>query len=285
MLTSWARMKPFFLAVGLLCSGLAAETARAQVPALPEGARTRWVVGQAEEIVTYVTFDAATVASQLPRTLRFITVGELAGGGVRWAADYLAEHPAHGRWGVSFLEIVRAGVFTIDGRAPIWPENGAVALWCARVAPSDPAADLGPGRPFLVLELWMPDRAYVAYMLGKGHHASYGDVKLVRNADGSWRGSVDVAGLSIVAGCTPSGPARGGAGSAGMQALLPPLSSSAKAIVRVAFAGHREQECGSGSSWTIRGTHPLAGGVVLSPSVFEFGYDLIGGAYPQDGMR
>jgi hypothetical protein len=282
MVTSWARMMPFFLAVGLLCSVLAAEKARAQVPALPEGARTRWVVAQPEEIVAYVTFDPATVASQLPRTLRFITVGELAGGGVRWATEYLAEHPAHGRWGVSFLEIVRAGVFTIDGRAPIWPENGAAALWCARVAPSDPAADLGLGRPLLVLELWVPDRDYVAYMLGKGHHASSGDVRLARSADGRWRGSVDVAGLSIVAKCTPSGPVSGGAGSAGMQALFPPLTSSAKDIVRVAFAGHREQGCGEESSWSIHGTHPLAGGVVLNPSVFEFGYDLIGGAYPQN---
>jgi hypothetical protein len=275
-------MRSPLLAIAVLGSGLVAGGAGAQVPALPEGARTRWVVAQPEEIVAYVTFDPATVERQRPRVLRFITLAELAGGGVRWATEYLAEHPAHGRWGVSFLEIVRAGVFTIDGRAPIWPENGAVALWCARVAPSDPAADPGPGRPFLVLELWLPDRAYVDYMLGKGHHASYGDVRLVRNADGSWRGSVDAAGLSVVAGCTPSGPVTGGAGSAGMQALFPPLSSSAKDIVRVAFAGHREQDCGSESSWSIRGTHPLAGVVVLSPSVFEFGYDLIGGAYPQN---
>jgi hypothetical protein len=276
-----ARTRSFMSAIALLCSGLAAGDARGQVPALPEGALTRWVVGQPYEIVAYVTFEPAAVERWRPRMLRFITVEELAGSGVRWAADYLIEHPTHGHRGISFLEIVRAGSFTIDGLAPSWPEDGAVALWCARVAPSDPAMDLGPGRPLLLLDLWMPDRAYVASMLGKGHHAAYGDARLVRNADGSWRGSVEVAGLSVVAECTPAGPVTGGAGSAGMQALFPPLSSAARSVVRVAFAGHREQDCAGGSTWTIRGTHPLAGAVVLQPTVFEFGYDLIGGAYPQ----
>ena len=184
----------------------------------------RQVVGQPNEIVAYVTFDPTTVERRIPRALRLITVKELAATGVRWATDYLAEHTAHGHWGVSFLEIVRMGSFTIDGRAPNWPEHGAAALWCARVAPSDPTSDLGPGRPFLTLEFWMPDSSYVAYMRGKGHYATYGDVKLVRNAQG-------------------------------------------------------EQECGSGSSWRLQGAHPLASGVVLRPSVFEFGYDLAGGAY------
>ncbi len=265
----------------LLCSALVASNAPVQVPTLPEGARTHWVVGQPYEVVAYVTFDPATVERHLPRTLRFITLNELAATGVRWATDYLAEHPAHGHWGISFLEIVRAGSFMIDGRAPNWPEHGAAALWCARVAPSVSTADLGPGRPFLVLEFWMPDSAYVAYMRGKGHYATYGDVKLVQDSHGNWRGSVDVAGLSMVAECTPTGAVAGGAGSAGTQALFPPLSSTLENVVRVAFAGHREQECGGESSWRLQGTHPLVGGIVLRPSTFEFGYDLIGGAYPR----
>lgn len=272
-------MRPCLLAVALLCSGVLAGDAPAQVPALPEGAQTHWVVGQPNEIVAYVTFDPTTVERRIPRALRLITVKELAATGVRWATDYLAEHTAHGHWGVSFLEIVRMGSFTIDGRAPNWPEHGAAALWCARVAPSDPTSDLGPGRPFLTLEFWMPDSSYVAYMRGKGHYATYGDVKLVRNAQGSWRGSVSVAGLSVVAECTPTGAVTGGAGSAGMQTFFPPLSSTIEKVVRVAFAGHREQECGSGSSWRLQGAHPLASGVVLRPSVFEFGFDLAGGAY------
>ncbi len=273
-------MRPWLLVISLLCSGLVARDAPAQVPTLAKGAQTHWIVGQPYEIVAYVTFDPATVKRQLPRTLRFIAVSELAAGGVRWATDYLAEHPAHGHWGISFLEIVRMGTFTIDGRTPNWPEHGAAALWFARVAPSVPATDLGPGQPFLALEFWMPDSAYVAYMRGKGHYATYGDVKLIQNAEGIWRGSVSVAALSIVAESVPTGAVTGGVGSAGMQVFFPPLSSTVKNIVRVAFAGHREQECGSGSSWSLQGTHPIAGGVVLRPSVFEFGYDLVGGAYP-----
>ena len=269
-------------AAPLLCPvllALASSGIPSQVPALPEGARTRWIVGGPHEIVVYVTFDPARVEGERPRTLRFITVGELAAGEVRWAADYLAEHPAHRRWGVSFLEIIRAGTFTIDGRAPDWPTHGAAALWCARVAPSDPTADLGPGRPLLVLGFWMPDRAYVAYMRARGHYATYGSVTLEDDTAGTWRGSIDTGGLTVSARCVPSEAVTGGAESAGTQALFPPLSSATRDIVRVAFAGHREQECGDGSSWQLRGSHPLAGGVVLHPSVRQFGYELSGGAY------
>jgi hypothetical protein len=267
----------------LLCSALVTRGARAnahvQVPALPDGAQTHWVVSQPHEIVTYMTFDPASVERQRPPTLRFITVKELAAIDVRWATDYLAEHPTHGRWGVSFVEIVRMGTFMIDGRAPKWPAHGAAGLWCARVAPSDASADLGPGRPLLVMEFWMPDRAYAAYMRSKGHYATYGDVQLEQDVDGIWRGSVEVAGLEVVAQCKPTGAVTGGAGSAGMQILFPPLSSAIDKIVRVAFAGHREQECGDASSWQFRGAHPLAGGVVLRPSVIQAGYELTGGVY------
>jgi hypothetical protein len=266
----------------LLCAvllAIASSGASSQIPDLPDGARTRWIVGDPQEIVAYATFDPARVEGERPRALRFITVGELAAGQVGWAADYLAAHPAHRHWGVSFLEIIRAGTFTIDGRAPEWPTHGAAALWAARVAPSDPTADLGPGRPLLVLGLWVPDRAYVAYMRGKGHYATYGQVTLENDAAGTWRGSIDAAGLVVNARCVPSGSVTGGAGSAGTQVLFPPLSSATRDVVRVAFAGHREQECGDGLSWQLRGAHPLTSGVVLSPTVREFGYELAGGAY------
>lgn len=272
-------MRLVSLLVTLVGSALVAGDAVAQVPSLPEGAQTRWVVGQPYEIVAYVTFDPTTVQHRLPPSLRFITLKELAITGVRWATDYLAEHPTHDHWGISFLELVRMGVFSIDGRAPQWPMHGAAALWFARVAPSMPATDLGPGRPFLALEFWMPDSAYVSYMRGRGHYASYGDVKLFQESDSSWRGSVTIAELTIVAECLPTGPVTGGAGSAGMQAFFPPLLSSVKSVVRVAFAGHREQDCGGASVWSFRGAHPLASGVVLRPSLFQFGYELMGGAY------
>ena len=258
---------------------MAAEEAPVQTLAIPVGAQTRWVVGQPYEIVAYVTFDPATVECRLPQTLRFINVKELAATGVPWAMDYLAEHPAHGHWGVSFLEIVRTGIFTIDGHAPNWPEQGAVALSVRWVAPSAPMTDLGPGQPFLVLEFWMPDRAYVAYMRAKGHYATYGDVKLFQDSDGNWRGRVDVAELSIVAKCVPTGAVKGGVRSGGMQAFFPPRSSKMDGVVRVAFKGHRVQDCERESSWNLQGKHPLARGVVLRPSTFQFGYDLIGGVY------
>ena len=273
-------MKGFWRAVALFCFWLAAQTVFAGVPPLPEGALTRWAIQEPAEIVGYLLFDPATVEDRLPPALRFITLEELASGGVSWAREYVASHPAQCGWGISFLEIVRTGTFTIDGRSPDWPRDGAMALWAARVAPVDPEADLGPGRPLLVLDFWMPDGPYAAFMRERGHCAAYGDVKLFREPEGRWCGSLRADGLRALAQCTPAGPVSGGAASAGMQVLFPPLTSGPCDVVRVAFAGHREQGCGEASSWTLQGAHPLARGVMLEPSVFEWGYDLIGGAYP-----
>ena len=263
------------LAISALCS---VET-YAQIPTLPAGAKTHWIVGQPEEIVAWVVFDPATVKRRLPSALRFITVGELASAGIGWAAGYLSDHPGQGHWGISFIEIVRMKTFTIDGHSPDWPEHGAAALWFARVASSDPDIDLGPGQPFLALEFWMPDRAYVAAIREKGHYATYGTVGLNQDDEGRWRGTIDGDGLKVVAECTPTGPVAGGAGAAGMQAIFPPRSSEVTSMVRVAFAGHRVQECDEGSVWTLQGSHPAASGVVLEPAAFQYGYDLIGGAY------
>jgi hypothetical protein len=63
---------------------------------------------------------------------------------------------------------------------------------------------------------------------------------------------------------------------------FPPLSSPVKSVVRVAFAGHRERECGNGSTLNLHGTHPLTGGFALEPMVFEYGYILRGGTYPKE---
>jgi hypothetical protein len=258
-----------------------AETVVGQIPPLPEGAKTHWVVGQPQEIVTYLAFDPATVKERVPPTLRLITIRELATGGVRWAMNYFAEHPLHGDWGISFLEIARMRTFTIDGLAPDWPEHGAAALWCARVAPSDSTKDLRLGRPFLVLDFWMPDSIFAAYMCKKGHYATYGDARLWPDSEGKWHGSVSISGLSVVAECIPAGSVTGGIGSSGMQALFPPQSSTVTDIVRVSFAGHREQQCKENSSWRFLGSHPLVHAVALGSSIYQFGYTLIGGAYPR----
>ncbi len=268
------------LIVALACPAFLAAETSAPVPTLPDGSHTRWVVSAPEEIVTYLAFDPATVRRRLPASLRFITIGELASGGVEWAREFLVEHPTKGQWGVSFLEFLRAGTFTIAGRPLAWPVHGATALWFARVAPSAPATDLGFGRPFLALDFWIPDRAYVDYMLGKGYYASYGDVTLQKSSGGKWSASLAVEGLDVTVGCAPAGPVTGGPGAAGSQAIFPPASASITEVVRVAFAGHREQSCQGEPSLRLRGKHPLGGSIVLGPSVFQFGYELRGGAYP-----
>lgn len=274
-------MRSTLLVLTLACATMLAETVVGQIPPLPRGAKTHWVVGQPQEIVTYLSFDPATVKERVPPTLRLITIRELASGKVQWAIDYFAEHPLHGDWGISFLEIVRMHTFKIDGLAPHWPEHGAMALWCARVAPSDLTRDLGSGRPYLILDFWMPDSLFAAYMCKKGHYATYGNARLWPDSTGKWHGSVSSNGLSVTAECIPVGPVSGGIGSSGMQALFPPQSSTVTDVVRVAFAGHREQQCKENSSWKFQGNHPLVRAVVLEPSIYQFGYDLVGGAYRQ----
>lgn len=274
---------PRFVTTLALALWVATE-AMAQIPSLPNGAQTHWVVAQPEEIVIYLAFNPAEFTHYLPKSLRFITIKELSANGVPWATDYLTKHSAHGQWGISFLEIVRMGTFTIDGRSPRWSRDGAAALWFARVASAHSLADLGPGKPFQVLEFWLPDQAYVEYMHHKGYYATYGKVKLSQTADGKWRGLIKAKGLSVIAECIPTGPISGGFGSAGMQVFFPPASSGIQKIIRVAFAGHQVQECGSDSSWRLRGNHPITTATLLPPSRFEFGYDLVGGTYGLDSV-
>lgn len=266
------------LVVSFLLSALLAVEALGHMPSLPEGAQTKWVVNEPAEIVGYLTFDPATVADRLPSSLRFITVEELAAGQIPWAKEHLEECPGHGGWGISFIEIVRTRTFEIDGCSPSWPKHGAAALWCARVAPSDSVSEPGSGKPFLMLEFWVPDKLFVAYMLERGHYASYGDVRLRENPAGRWSGSIEVDGLSVVCNCTRVRHVER-AGSAGMQVFFPPALSRVTSIVRVAFAGHQECACKEDVSWRFKGVHPLVRAVMLGPSAFEFGYDMIGGAY------
>ena len=85
------------------CIALATINATAQIPTLPPGAQTHWVVKRPQEIVVYLTFNPANLKQCLPKSLRFITVKELATSGIQWAKVYLAQHPGHDAWGISFL--------------------------------------------------------------------------------------------------------------------------------------------------------------------------------------
>jgi hypothetical protein len=271
-------MRQKLLLLSFVLSLLIADEAMAQIPALPEGAQTKWIVKEPEEIVSYLIFDPATVKDRIPSFLKFITIEELANNQILWAKEHLSKYPIHANWGISFIEIVRMKTFEIDGRLPQWPKNGAAALWFARVESSDSTNELGLGKPFLALEFWMSDSVYVGYMRNKGHYANYADVRLHRNSDGKWIGLIDADGLSVLSECMPSSNVEG-FGSRGMQVFFPPAQSGITTIVRVAFAGHQEQVCDQDSFWKFSGTHPLAKGIILGPSSFQFGYDLIGGAY------
>jgi hypothetical protein len=250
-----------------------------QVPSLPDGAQTHWIVDQPKEIVSWILFNPSTVENRLPSTLQFITVGELASTGIPWAVDYLSENPKKKTWGISFLEIVKTGTFTIDKVALEWPEKGAAALWFARVAPVNPQEDFGYGQAYLALDFWIPDSSFAVKMRKKGHYATFGNVTLYQDEYGWWQGVIDMDDLKVVGNCLPTEPIYGGAQSTGKQTIFPPKESGVTDVVLIAFAGHRIQYCKDSSTWSINGSHPLSNGVLLEPFEFQFGYDMIGGAY------
>lgn len=251
---------------------------QSQVPALPEGGQTKWIVEGPEEVVSYLIFDPLTVKERIPPFLRFISIEELANDQVEWAKDHMLKYPTQASWGISFIEIVRMETFAIDGHSPNWPNNGAVALWFARVAPKNPKIDLGPGKPFLALDFWMPDSNYVSYMLDKGYYASYGDIQLYKNLDDRWTGSIKTNDLSLVLKCKTTHKVEG-FGSRGMHIIFPPAQTSIKNFTRIAFAGHQELLCEKGAIWKFQGTHPLVCGVILGETIFQYGYELVGGVY------
>jgi hypothetical protein len=239
------------------------------------------VIDEPFEVVGYVIFDPTDLAGILPPSLRFLTVSELAAQGIPWAADFLAEYEGQASWGISFIELFRAETFSIDGRQPDWEQDGAAALWLARVLPMELGGiELGPGTPLLVLDFSMPDSAYAAYMGGKGYQVTYGSARLAKDAGGTWRGSFHSSGASVTVACTPTGPIGGGPQSRGSQVLVPSGSAD---LVRIAFAGHRDQQCAEPAPWSLEGDGPLARGIIVEPSNVQFGYEMVGGTYVRGG--
>jgi hypothetical protein len=267
-----------FAVVAATASPSTASTSPAEVPPLPEGNLTTWIVDDPVEVVGYLLLDPATVAGQVPSDLRLVTVEELAAAGIGWAVGHLVESPEHAAWGISFVEIVRAGRFEIDGRSPRWGEDGAAALWFARVAPRDPTVDLGPGRALLALGLWLPDQGFVDLMVRKGYVAAPGQVRLSGTGGDRLIGSVRTGDLRIRCTCQPS-KEQTTLGGGGYQTILPAADAGASSIVIVAFAGHVIRDCLDHPAWSIEGRHPLASAFVMQPSTLQTGYHLVGGTY------
>lgn len=269
MRTTYPTTFALWTSVLLLASNAAGQLREPQ----PTGGH--WLLAGPEEVVGWFTFEPAAVADRLPESLRFVTVGELANSGIRWAVDYMAHHEAHAGRAVSFLEIVRADTFAIDDRTPIWPEHGAAAVWFARVLPKAGTPDLGPGLPLLMLEFWIPDSAYVTFMHQRGHYSTYADVRLARRGD-RWEGSINGPNFAIRVACTPGTLESGGPSSIGSQLLIPPKGSDLTTVIPITFAGHRERICAEPSSWTIEGRHPLRAAVAVESASFQYGYRLSG---------
>jgi hypothetical protein len=251
---------------------------QAQNLTLPEGAKTKWIINNPEEVVSYLIFNPKTVKERLPSSLRFITIKELAQSNVSWAKKHLKKMPAHSNWGIAFIEIARMKKFEIDGRSPKFPEHGAVALWFARVEYKVPNKMPQYGEPLLALDFWVPDSNYVTYMRNKGYYSSYGEVYLQKNSNGKWIGSIKDDGLYVSCECLPSNN-NISFGSNATQVIYPPAQSGIKDFVLIKLADHKEQTCKEGSSWIFKGSHPLVKSIILGPTSFEYGYSFLGGTY------
>jgi hypothetical protein len=251
---------------------------RAQVPTLPEGAQTRWVITGNEEITVQLLFDTAGVADRLPDGLRFVTLTDVASR-LPAAQDYLAAHPEHAQYGVSFLEIA-SGDFSIDGRKPQWPKNGANALWFAQVTSTGQKDERVRGPEHLSLLLLVPDRDYAKYMNTRGHYGQYGDVTLHRDKAGVRHGTIKTADLQVEAACTPTGELR----TRGLiyQTIYPPRET-VNAFLVLAVNGLRDGECRG--TWKISGTHPLCKAIAVGAPIFGCCGNLLGGAYKMQDAK
>jgi hypothetical protein len=263
----------FVIAVTLVTPWL-----RGQVPTLPEGAQTRLVIAGNEEIAVQLLFDTAGVADRLPDGLRFVTLADVASR-LPAAQGYLAAHPEHAQYGVSFLEIA-SGDFSIDGRKPQWPKNGANALWFAQVTSIGQKDERVRGPEHLSLLLLVPDKDYAKYMNTRGHYAQYGDVTLHRDKAGVRHGTIKTADLEVEAECTPTDQLR----TRGLiyQTIYPPRET-VNAFLVLTVNGLRDGECRG--TWRISGTHLLSKAVVVGAPIFGCCGDLLGGAYGMPGRK
>jgi hypothetical protein len=246
---------------------------QAQVPPLPEGAQTHWRIGGGtDEIAVQLLFDTAAVADRLPEGLRFVTLADLASK-FPPAQDHLTAHPEHAQYGVSILEIAAQTLFSIDGREPKWPQNGAMALWLARVT-SVMKNERARGQEHLLLLLFVPDQAYVEYMKTKGHYSEYGNVTLQHDKSGVRHGTIQTTSLQVDATCTPTVDLR--TGGPNYQTIYQPRDT-VNAFLILAFNGNRDGECEG--TWKISGGNPLSKAIIVGTPVFACCGEFVGGAY------
>ena len=183
-------MKKCLSLIPCLLVALISVEASAQVPSLPEGAKSEWVMEDLEVLALYVPFERATVTERIPDSLQLLTVGEVASESAV-AKKHLDQNPDHRDWAAGILEFLQPKTFEIDGRALNLSEQEAVATWYVSTRP-------GYSNPRLTtrvtLEFWVPDSSYAAYMREKGYHATYGEARLRRRPDSTWVGTI--AGLT-----------------------------------------------------------------------------------------
>jgi hypothetical protein len=260
----------FIIMLTLVAPGLLVPV---QVPPLPEGARTRWEIGGTDEIAIQLLFDTSTVVERLPEGLRFVTLADVASK-FPPAQAHLVAHPEHAHFGVSFLEIAHQDLFSIDGREPRWPKDGAIAFWAARVIPAGLKNDRARGQEHVLLLILVPDRAYVEYMKAKRHYAEYGDVSLRRDESGVRYGTIQTVGLQVEAKCKPTSELK--VGGPTYQTMYQPRGAMNTFLI-LAFSGNRDGECQG--NWKISGSNPLTKAVIIGTSVFACCGSFLGGAY------
>ena len=154
---------------------------------LPENVNKSWTIKNPKEVVTYFLFDPSLVSAELPNYLSFVTVGNLAKQGVKWAVSFLDSNKKDSDLCVSFIEILQADTFRIAGKS-IDLSSKAIGVWFARVETKREIKSYG--NTFLALKLFIPDSGYVSHMKRSGYFAEYADVKLIERNDGSFRGHI-----------------------------------------------------------------------------------------------
>lgn len=249
---------------------------------LPPGGTTKWEIQEVEAIVTFLIFDPKDPAVALPTGLRFIPAREVEFPELQ---AHLKQHPEHSDWAFSFFEFIRPKAFLLDGKAPTLTENAGISVWFAPVDHSQLAAEVSKDKfetviapspdAVLVLGFWVPDREYVAYMRGRGHHAEYGKVTLVKDSIGAYQGEIQLAELNIKASATPQGEVRLEPDPF-TQVLFEP-GEKVENVVVLAGGNVRERDCTA--EWSKKGDHPVSRGVFLGLTFLTIEGPFKGSAY------